>query len=600
MKSISVCTIIIVVGAVTAAQAIVIDPTFTGFDSTQQEIVWDAITQWTTLIGGSTHVQVDFVADSSVPLASTFVQATDDGAQGRPTSATVHVNTGAYNWTTGSPADGLYDGMRGMMHELGHAAGFADAYCVNGDTGQPILNDFGRNVVTLQGNAFYDLNHDGAYSPSVDFDLADNDHSHAPVGSSDLMQPYAPKGIRLVPTEQHAGVLTDAYGYDVVLNGLGGTKGYGRLAMAGTNDDSSGRVGLPFEINLFGHTYASLFVNNNGNLTFDSAVGEGTPSAFPCEDQPMIAPFWADVDTRALHAGNVYVASPGQDVVVVTWNDVGYASGHADKQNDFQVVLRNRPDQGPGTFDIEFRYDRLEWTTGDASGGSGGLGGTAAQAGYDAGDGIHSLNLPGSGTSAVLNLTGGTNTASNVNIEGLWIYSVRDGNPPGVTADNPLLPVATGSGWRFDFSIGRAEDPVFIDPLAAIGYDYRVDAGASFSSVLLPTLGDNLYDLWLWDSGLGLWADSGIDLTGGSRFDFQVGGLNMFRILGIEAASDLDPYDTGAFVTGLWFTDPGVVTVYQIPILAEGYCPVPSPGALVLACMGLAAVPWVRRRPRRG
>jgi len=186
-----------------------------------------------------------------------------------------------------------------------------------------------------------------------------------------------------------------------------------------------------------------------------------------------------------------------------------------------------------------------------------------------------------------------------VSIEGLWVYSVRDGNPPGLTPDNPLLPTATESGWQFDFNIGQKTDPVFIDPWVAIGYDYRVDVGASISSVLLPTVGDNLYDLWLWDSGLGLWADSGMDLCGGARFDFQAGGVNAFRILGIEAAVGLDPYDTGTFVTGLWFTDPGLVTLRQIPIIVDAESRVPAPGTLALACVGLAVAPWVRRRPVR-
>ena len=100
----------------------------------------------------------------------------------------------------------------------------------------------------------------------------------------------------------------------------------------------------------------------------------------------MIAPYWGDVDTRCGGCGAVYAASPNADTAVVTWRNVGYYSSHSNKLNDFQLVLLNRSDTGAGNFDIQFRYNRLEWTTGDASGGSNGQGGTPAQAGYDAGN----------------------------------------------------------------------------------------------------------------------------------------------------------------------------------------------------------------------
>mgnify|MGYP000039875964 CR=1 FL=1 len=41
------------------------------------------------------------------------------------------------------------------------------------------------------------------------------------------------------------------------------------------------------------------------------------------------------------------------------------------------LVLGHGPEQGgagEGDFDVEFRFNRCEWTTGDASGGSGGFG----------------------------------------------------------------------------------------------------------------------------------------------------------------------------------------------------------------------------------
>ena len=52
--------------------------------------------------------------------------------------------------------------------------------------------------------------------------------------------------------------------------------------------------------------------------------------------------------------------------------------------NTFQVVLAT-----DGTFSYTiFQYVKLEWTTGDASGGTEGLGGTPAMVGINAGDGV--------------------------------------------------------------------------------------------------------------------------------------------------------------------------------------------------------------------
>ena len=62
------------------------------------------------------------------------------------------------------------------------------------------------------------------------------------------------------------------------------------------------------------------------------------------------------------------------NVLTVTWDDVGYYSQHTNKLDAFQVQLISL---GGGNFDIVFRYEAINWTTGDASGGSNGLGGSA-------------------------------------------------------------------------------------------------------------------------------------------------------------------------------------------------------------------------------
>ena len=64
----------------------------------------------------------------------------------------------------------------------------------------------------------------------------------------------------------------------------------------------------------------------------------------------------------------------------------------------------------------------IQWTTGDESGGFNGLGGTPAQVGFDAGDGIRSTTIPGSRTSAIINIA----QTSNVGISGTWIFRIDE------------------------------------------------------------------------------------------------------------------------------------------------------------------------------
>ena len=63
----------------------------------------------------------------------------------------------------------------------------------------------------------------------------------------------------------------------------------------------------------------------------------------------------------------------------------------------------------------------IQWTTGDASGGRIGFGGTPAQVGFDAGDGERFFSVPGSQTDAIVNIS----TTSNVGIPGVWTLQVN-------------------------------------------------------------------------------------------------------------------------------------------------------------------------------
>ena len=67
-----------------------------------------------------------------------------------------------------------------------------------------------------------------------------------------------------------------------------------------------------------------------------------------------------------------------------------------------------------------YAFGRIQWTTGDNSGGSGGLLGTEALAGFNAGNGINHYTIPGSRTSSIINIA----STSNVGIQGTWMFKV--------------------------------------------------------------------------------------------------------------------------------------------------------------------------------
>jgi len=81
----------------------------------------------------------------------------------------------------------------------------------------------------------------------------------------------------------------------------------------------------------------------------------------------------------------------------------------------------------------------IQWTTGDASGGSNGLGGIPAQGGFNAGDGVRFFSIPGSQTAAIVDIE----TTSNVGVPGLWMFRVDQNSistPPSPPPSSKFLP----------------------------------------------------------------------------------------------------------------------------------------------------------------
>ena len=223
--------------------------------------------------------------------------------------------------------------------------------------------------------------------------------------------------------------------------------------LARNDDGSTGLVGIGFDTNFFGTTYNQLFVNNNGNATFDSPLGTFTPFPIATTETVIIAPFFADVDTRNLASNEVTYGTgtiDGRNAFGINWLGVGYFPSAADKLNSFQLALIDRSDIGAGNFDIEFNYDQILWETGGASGGTDGLGGFSARTGYSDGLG-NSFELPGSAVNGAF-LDGGPNSLVanrlNSDVDGRYLFAVRNGVviPPTDVPTPALLPGLLGLG----------------------------------------------------------------------------------------------------------------------------------------------------------
>jgi hypothetical protein len=68
---------------------------------------------------------------------------------------------------------------------------------------------------------------------------------------------------------------------------------------------------------------------------------------------------------------------------------VGYYSQHTDKLNTFQLIITDGLDTIlPAGSNVSFCYGDMQWTTGDASAGSNGFGGTPSTTGVNIGNGV--------------------------------------------------------------------------------------------------------------------------------------------------------------------------------------------------------------------
>ncbi len=214
--------------------------------------------------------------------------------------------------------------------------------------------------------------------------------------------------------------------------------GFGTNTLFANDDDSTDAVPIGFTINFFNNQRSTLYVNNNGNITFDAAQYIYTPYNLTNTTHEIVAAFFGDVDTQGVGSSQVTYGNDtvdGHQSFGVNYVNVGYYPSQTDKLNSFQIILIDRSDASPGDFDIEFNYEKIQWETGDhpTSGGIDGLGGYSARAGFSNGTGTAGtfFELPGSGTNgAFLDTNSTTGLINNTYVSGVpgrYLFESRNG-----------------------------------------------------------------------------------------------------------------------------------------------------------------------------
>ncbi|KAM5132226.1 uncharacterized protein ACMZJ9_019034 [Mantella aurantiaca] len=146
------------------------------------------------------------------------------------------------------------------------------------------------------------------------------------------------------------------------------------------------QIPLDISVPIFGNWYSSLYMDNNGILSFNESITARQPQGLPLScGAPFLAVFWSDIDNSL--GGDIYyrhTCDPellaladseintyfqlykfnAQWMFIATWDQVPYYGSTSDKVNTFQVVLIT---DGILTF-VMYNYKDIQWPSMDRSG----------------------------------------------------------------------------------------------------------------------------------------------------------------------------------------------------------------------------------------
>lgn len=295
----------------------------------------------------------------------------------------------------------------------------------------------------------------------------------------------------------------------VLVNGLGGSAGFGEEVLEQTDDYYKSfdiRSVFPDGFKFGSSTYNYMHVNINGAIhfgdadlnfgsdsnhdaTYNGTFDNYTPVSIAVVDYPTIAGFWTDIlNTRGVQTpsveydefGNVVGHSTGSNdvfidldeenkIVTVTWDDVTHINAAQTGTAAFQIRLHNL---GDNNVSIEMIYENIDYA-----------GSTPARMGWSTGenpspagtDGVDYYEFPASGDeNKILDLTETRSASGEV---GVYRSDVVDGAITPVYSDNNNLSALSADAG--------ALAPTFNSAITG----YSIEVGAEVSTIALtPTI----------------------------------------------------------------------------------------------------------------
>ncbi len=121
-------------------------------------------------------------------------------------------------------------------------------------------------------------------------------------------------------------------------------------------DDGSSLLKLPFAFTFFNSIQNTVWVNANGNLSFDSAVGNFAPEYFPL-NVPMLAPFWTDLQKSSMYSNSgIYYLLEENSLRILYQNMALYEKDPANTLT-FEVILKEKSSKRSGN--VAFVYHHI-------------------------------------------------------------------------------------------------------------------------------------------------------------------------------------------------------------------------------------------------
>ncbi|XP_035853743.1 alpha-tectorin-like [Sander lucioperca] len=200
-----------------------------------------------------------------------------------------------------------------------------------------------------------------------------------------------------------------------------------------SDDGSSPLIPLQRPFVYFGRSYSQIYVNQNGDLTFNGAFSSYSPQRFPMYGtRDVIAVFWTDLDNRV--NGEIYYNQytsgsvlqqatqdinryfPGLNfnanwVFVATWYEVAYYPTTGTRTTIQAVLISG----GQYSF-VLMNYGIIALTTHNV------------QAGYDTENSTHHFTIPGSFSNNATGSYSAFRLGSNVNVPGRWAFRIDLGS----------------------------------------------------------------------------------------------------------------------------------------------------------------------------